>query len=352
VTGTIVPPRRTEATRPAPVSDEDPRIAERRRGVAAHAKRRRRVVLAVVVGLLGLVALAVGLLRSPLFAVERVRVSGTTGVGHAEVIRASGVRRGDALVDVDPARVRAEVMSVPVVASARVEREWPHTVRITVTEEVPLATVAVAGRTLVVGRGGRTLGDAGSLSGVAVGNDLPRIVVADGVIGSVPKAGSVLPEQLMPVVALVEQLPPRLAARLQEVTVAADGSLTLTLGDGAGSVELGRAEDVPAKLLAVESVLAAVDLDCLDVLDVSDATRPRIRRRAGCAVGPPTVAAPTDRPNGQSDAQPDGQVTKPSAGQATKPSARQPTKPSAGQVTKPSAGQVTTTVAVGGRSGR
>lgn len=291
--GTTLLPRRSEATEPTPTPEEDPRIAERRRGVAADAKRRRRVVLAIVTGVLGLLAIGIGLLRSPLFAVDRVQVRGAATVAAPEVIKASGVRHGDALVDVDPARVRTSVMAVVGVASARVERVWPHTVRITVTEEVPLATVGVAGRTLLIGRGGRILGEAAVGTGEPQSGVLPRVEIADGALTSVPSTGSMLPEQLAPVVALVEQLPQRLAGRLQAVVVAADGSLSLTLRDGAGRVDMAQPSDVPAKLLAVESVFAAVDLDCLDVLDVSDATRPRIRRRSGCAIGPPTVGTPT-----------------------------------------------------------
>ncbi|MBS1836800.1 MAG: FtsQ-type POTRA domain-containing protein [Actinobacteria bacterium] len=291
-----------------PVVEEDPRIAARRLGVAGAVRRRRTIVLGVVAGLLGLVALGVGLLRSPLFAVERVVVTGATTIDRSAVIAASRIHRGDALVDVDAARTRTAVMAMPMVASARVERSWPHEVRISVTEEVPLATFVVGGRQLTVGRGGRILAAASApaapaatasgatasgatASGAAsgAGANLPRVVVADGVSTRVPPVGKDLPDALAAVVVVVEQLPPLLAGRLQEVDLAVGGSMSIELRDGAGRVALGSAEDVPSKLLAAESILAAVDLDCLDLLDVSEPSHPTVSRRGGCALAPPTA---------------------------------------------------------------
>lgn len=279
---------------------EDPRIAARRAEVAGQAHRRRRLVVIVVAAVLGTVAAVVGVLRTPLFAVQHVVVSGPAGVDRATVIRASGVRSGEAIVDVDRSAARAAVMALPSVASARVSLDWPHTVRIVVTAEVPLASVAVGGRTLVIGHGGRVLSSSGPGPSGAPGAPgtsgapgssapLPAVQVADGVVAQVLAVGDTVEDPLAPVVVLVEQLPPRLAARLQQVAVAADGSLSLVLGDGGGTVVMGGSDDLPAKLLAVESVLAGVDLDCLDHLDVRDPTRPTISRRGGCNVGPATV---------------------------------------------------------------
>lgn len=295
MTDTIVEPQR-------PVTDEDPRIAERRRGVLGAARRRRRIVLGAVAAVLGVVTVAVGLARSPLFAVDRVVVTGARTVDRSAVVAASHIRRGDAIVDVDAARVRADVMAVPMVASARVERVWPRTVRIVVTEERPLAVVEVGGRALTVGRGGRILAavsGGGTPHAPTTGQPAPgqhgapaglqRIVVADGVTTGIPSVGRDVPAVLAPAVVVVEQLPPLLAGRMQEVDVGPGGALSLVLGADAGRVAMGAPEDVPTKLLAVESILAAVDLDCLDVLDVREPTRPTVSRRPGCALAAPTV---------------------------------------------------------------
>lgn len=275
----------------AAAGGEDPRIAQRRLGVAGDARRRRRIILAVVAGVVGVGAVAVGLLRSPLLAVDQIQVVGAETTDRSAVTAASGVHRGDAIVDVDPALVRADVMALPSVASARVERVWPHTVRITVTEEIPLATFDAGGRSVLVGRGGRILSEIGSPAATGGSAEVRHVVVAAGVVAHLGRPGAMLADDLAPTVAMVEQLPPRLAARMQEVSVGADGALSVTLRDDGGRVDLGAPEDVPAKLLATESILAAVDQHCLDVLDVRDPTRPTISRRAGCAIAAPTVGA-------------------------------------------------------------
>lgn len=302
MTGTVLRPRRPERSgsvrpgsaseRPPTASGEDPRIAARRRAVQDAPRRRRRIVLVALAAVVVGVGLVVGMLRSPFFAVDSVVVVGDHGIDTAAVRRAAGIDRGDALVDVDTARVRERVMALPLVAAARVQRLWPHGVRITVTGEVPLAVLDLGGHRWLVGRGGRVVSAA---SGDPTPG-LPQVEVADGVLPGPPKVGSTLPDTLEPVVAMLEQLPPRLASRLQSVGVDAKGSLTLTLAGDGGGVVLGGADDVPAKLLAVESVLVAVDLDCLQTLDVTDPARPTIRRRTGCTVGPPTVGPSTTTP--------------------------------------------------------
>lgn len=292
MTQTVLPPKRgQEPPSPDPPdgAGEDPRFARRRMDVAGALRRRRRIVLAVIGCVVGVGAAVVGLLRSPLFAVDRVQVIGAGKTDRGAVVAAGGVHPGDAIVDVDPALVRAHVMAVPSVASARVERIWPHTIRITVTEEIPLATFDVDGRSVVVGRGGRIISENGAPGPADGGAGLRHVVVAAGVVAHLGKPGDGLPDDLAPIVAMVEQLPPRLAAGVQEVSVGADGALSITLRDDGGRVDLGASEDIPAKLLAVESILAGVDQHCLAVLDVRDPTRPTISRRAGCAIAAPTV---------------------------------------------------------------
>ena len=298
MTGTIAPPRKPAKRRDDDHGREDPRIAERRAGVRSAARRRRRIVLAVVGALVLLSAAVVGLLRSPLLDVDRIQVAGSNQVDRAEVVRASGVGVGDPLVDVDLAAARRAVMALPGVASARVERDWPGTIRISVTDEVALAVVVADERRTVVARGGRVLGPAAGEDvedGVAA-DGLPEVRVEDPSLVAGLEPGASVPEPLAATLVVVEQLPRQLSSRLGAVEVSDGGSLRFVLADEAGVVEFGRPEEVPAKLLSAASVLAGARLECLDVLDVREPGRPTISRRDGCDVGPPTVGASTTVP--------------------------------------------------------
>lgn len=106
-----------------------------------------RPLLAIVL-LLGLVGTAVWLIGfSSVAAVEEVAVEGTDHLAEAEVRAAAAVPLGDPLVRVDLEAVASRVEALAPVARARVERDWPHAVRITITERVAVAVAQIGGRT-------------------------------------------------------------------------------------------------------------------------------------------------------------------------------------------------------------
>lgn len=106
-----------------------------------------RPLLAIVL-LLGLVGTAVWFIGfSSVAAVEEVAVEGTDHLAEAEVRAAAAVPLGDPLVRVDLEAVASRVEALAPVARARVERDWPHAVRITITERVAVAVAQIGGRT-------------------------------------------------------------------------------------------------------------------------------------------------------------------------------------------------------------
>jgi len=334
VTDTLSPPRRASRERsdrdrlrtgdstPRIVDaepGEDPRIRDRRRSVQADRRRRRRTALFVALAVVVLVASAVALSRSAWFDVDRIVVDGPDGLDRDELRQASGIDRGDAMVDVDLADARRSIMALPSVASARVEREWPGTIRVVARAETPLAVLAGEDRRVLVGRGGRVLAELAE-DDPATG-DLPTVTVEDPSAVSALEVGATLPEPLSPVVVVLEQLPEPLRSRSAGVTLDAGGDLSIALRadpavDGSdGTVELGPPDELPSKLLAAASIVAGAQMECLDVLDVREPSRPTISRERGCDPGPPTVGATTVPARTGAD----GASTSRSGGTATSP---------------------------------
>ena len=138
----------------------DPRIAARRVEVERTRSRKVRRRFVVVLVVLGLIAGAVGLTRTPLLDVDRIDVEGNDVVSTADVEAATGVGRGDRLTGVDTGKVAARVEALPWVRTASVSREWPATVRVTVTERRPVAVIGGAAGDRVVDGAGRVLGPA------------------------------------------------------------------------------------------------------------------------------------------------------------------------------------------------
>jgi hypothetical protein len=90
-------------------------------------------------------AIAWALLGDRLLVVRVVAVSGTHLVTRAQVITAADVPAGTPLIRVDTAQVAARVEGIRQVASARVSKDWPDGLSITVTERVPVVAVRMAG---------------------------------------------------------------------------------------------------------------------------------------------------------------------------------------------------------------
>jgi cell division septal protein FtsQ len=109
--------------------------------------RIRRVLVFAATG-----SLAMLLLSSPVWGahlgrkidwlqVRQVEISGARLLAAAEVLEASGIREGQHLLD-ERERWEAALREHPVIAEAAITRRFPHTLRIRVVEESPVALLA------------------------------------------------------------------------------------------------------------------------------------------------------------------------------------------------------------------
>lgn len=130
----------------------DARAEERMRRRFARRQWARRwgvwrplLALVALVALLGAGVWLVGF--SSVLAVEDVVVEGTDHLTEGQVLDVAQVPVGDPLVRVDTGAISRRVEALAPVATVRVERDWPHGVRVLVTERVAVAVAEVGGRT-------------------------------------------------------------------------------------------------------------------------------------------------------------------------------------------------------------
>jgi len=90
--------------------------------------------------LLTLLAVALGLVLyfTPLMSARAVQVGGAEVVTREEVLAAAQVQLGTPLLQIDTDAVADRVAGIRRVASARVQRGYPSTLRITIAERIPL----------------------------------------------------------------------------------------------------------------------------------------------------------------------------------------------------------------------
>ncbi|CRZ13811.1 cell division protein FtsQ/DivIB [Mycolicibacterium neworleansense] len=90
--------------------------------------------------LASVVAVALGLVLyfTPVMSVRNVAVSGAAAVPQEQVLAAAAVVPGTPLLQVNTDAVAERVATIRRIATARVQREYPSTLRITVVERVPV----------------------------------------------------------------------------------------------------------------------------------------------------------------------------------------------------------------------
>ncbi len=215
-------------------SDQTLRVRGPGRRVAL---RRQAAVSAATLALAG-VGYA-GLRAAGAFSVDAIRVTGTSGEAQRAVLAAADARAGSrSLLAVDPTRLAAALQALPTVQRAHVDRDFPHTLRVSIVPERPVATARLSGQVVVVAASGRIL-PAGAGSG-----PLPSVTVPPGLAGR--PGGYVVLAGVRREVAVAAALPRSFPAAVASVAATSDG-LVATTGTGA-QIRLGDETDLRSKL--------------------------------------------------------------------------------------------------------
>ena len=224
-------------------------------------------------GVLGGVLLALVVAReTPLFGVRAIEVTGAPPGVQRQVERALQDRRGESLVGLDLDAAQTDITTLSTVAAVSFDRAYPHTLRVTVVPERPVAVVRQGAAAFVVSDRGRVIASVPrtkrpELARIWVARDvsLEPGAIVDGdlriAVGAVaPLAGVRFPGRVVSVATEEEQL-------------------TLRLGSGL-ELRLGEATHVDLKLAVAGRVLPLLPAGS-GYLDLSVPDRP--------VAGPPTL---------------------------------------------------------------
>ena len=240
------------------------RPRRRARGRAHSRPAVRRVRLAVIfVAILALLGGGwVWLRDSPLVAVERVTVAGLGGTQASEIRAALTVAaRGMTTLDVREGALRAAVSSYPVVKDLSVSTQFPHGLRIVVSEQLPVAEVMVGSHPLLVAADGTVLHD------VQTTGSLPALTVK-----AVPGGNTVQdPTALLELRALAAA-PSRMLGRISGISTDYWHGIVVSVRQGP-TIYFGGGERLDAKWQAALALLAAPANAGASYLDVTDPQR-------------------------------------------------------------------------------
>jgi cell division protein FtsQ len=224
-------------------------------------------------GVLGGVLLALVVAReTPLFGVRAIEVTGAPPGVQRQVERALQNRRGESLVGLDLDAAQTDITALSTVAAVSFDRAYPHTLRVTVVPERPVAVVRQGAAAFVVSERGRVIASVPrtkrpELARIWVARDVPLEpgAIVDGdlriAVGAVaPLAGVRFPGRVASVVTEEEQLTLRLVSGLElrlgepthvDLKLAVAGRVLPLLPAGSGYLDLS----VPDRPVAGPSTL-------------------------------------------------------------------------------------------------
>jgi cell division protein FtsQ len=210
---------------------------ERRAPTRARYLTRRWVAVLVVLSVL---AVAYLVMFTPLLGVRSVEVTGVREIPEEDVLAAADIQHGTPMVRLDADEAAARVAKLPRVFEVRVERSWPSTVDIIVTERSPVAVL----------KNGNVL-------------HLIDATGLDYAVTRTPPAGlpTLAQSNVNPgnpatiaVVTVLGAIPPQLKTQVVAVSADTPGDVRMTLSDGR-VVEWGDARDNDRKAAVLGALL-------------------------------------------------------------------------------------------------
>ena len=234
------------------------------RRFTARQRRRRMVWIGVAASLLLLVLTTLAAAYSPLFAVEKVHVVGTSLLDAAAVEEALQDQVGTPLPLVDESAVKAALIAFPLVQSYSLEARPPHELVVRIVERLPVGLIKTAA--------GYTLVDA---AGVALSTTekpaagRPLLTIAGGT-GS--KAFGAVGE-------VMRALPEAIRGQVTAIAASTPDDVTLTLGATGTEVVWGSADDSAMKALVLQKVMQSRAPESVSAYDVSSPNAVVVRDR-------------------------------------------------------------------------
>lgn len=184
---------------------------------ARGAVRGLKVLAVAVVGSLVAAGLGLILYFTPVMSARNIVIQGISAVGRDEVLAAVAVRPGTPLLQVNTARVADRVATIRRVASVRVQRDYPSSLRLTIVERVPVAVKDYPDGPHLFDRDGVDFATAPPPPG------LPYIDVDNPSPTDPPTKGALQ---------VLVALRPEVAAQVGRVAAPSVSAITLTLSDG------------------------------------------------------------------------------------------------------------------------
>jgi cell division protein FtsQ len=217
-------------------------------------RRRRNIWIGVISAFLVMGLGTAGVAYSPLFAVEKIDVVGTSQLDPAAVSAALGDQVGVPLAMVDDSAVKAALVRFPLVESYTLEARPPHDLVVRIVERTPIGAMQSAASFTVVDAAGVALS---TTPDAPAGQ--PVLNIAGGTDSAAFRA----------VGRVVRSLPDAVRAQVTAVSASTPDDVTLTLGASGSKVVWGSADRSAEKAVVLDRLMQKSPPDKAKEYDVT-----------------------------------------------------------------------------------
>ena len=217
-------------------------------------RRRRNIWIGVISAFLVMGLGTAGVAYSPLFAVEKIDVVGTSQLDPAAVSAALGDQVGVPLAMVDDSAVKAALVRFPLVESYTLEARPPHDLVVRIVERTPIGAMQSAAGFTVVDAAGVALS---TTPDAPAGQ--PVLDIAGGTGSAAFRAAG----------RVVRSLPDAVRAQVTAVSASTPDDVTLTLGASGSKVMWGSADRSAEKAVVLDRLMQKSPPDKAKEYDVT-----------------------------------------------------------------------------------
>lgn len=205
------------------------------------------------------------------FRVAEVNVSGVSHYSRDEVVTASGIKNGDIMVLVSRGKAeKAIIRAFPYIDEVTIEKKYPASVVITVTERVPAGYIRSGSDCWIIDMNGYILEKSTAVGSLAEITGIEPLVPDVGEKIAVSASETL---KLENVISLMKAACDKgVLGKIISIDASMAASMTMRY-DGRFNVKLGDGEDLKDKLSLMKEIIASLSENASGMINVTDLSR-------------------------------------------------------------------------------
>lgn len=217
---------------------------------------KRFLILAVII------TAVIIFLRSPLFTITAIEVSGNKNVSTDKVISLAEISADDTLFKINAKAVNDRLCAYPFIEQSRLKRHIPHTLIIEITEREPIGFIVTPNGYVQFDKEGMVLAVTGSMGSY----NLPIITGID--IREIPSPGAIVDnESFTNALNVIKNCDPQILSNIAEINIGQNSYVLAYTYQGI-EIKIGTADDITLRLANLRDILAEISAENININDI------------------------------------------------------------------------------------